>query len=1048
MVFSEIFIRKPIMTTLIMMALLIFGIAAYFILPVSDLPVVDYPVITITVYYPGASPEMVASTVATPLENECMQIPGLQTVISDNTEGQSQITLTFDLSKSVDLAAPDVQAAISRAQSDLPSDLPQPPTYDKNNPSDKPIIHISVTSDTLTPGQLYDFGNTTIGQRLNMIKGVSKVDVWGAKTAVRVQVDPNKLAAYGIGIAEVAQAIQTGTVIMPGGSLNGKFSTFSLEPKGQLLKAADYEKLIITYRDNAPVYLRDIAKCVEGQQNDVINVMHYSRDGEWSSAVVHIAINRESGANTVALAERIRSELEELKKEIPGSVKMEVFYDMSVQIVESVNDVKNTVFIAIILVVLVIFLFIGRVTDTIIPGTTLPFTIFSTFIFMLGCGFSLDNLSLMGLTLSVGFLVDDAIVVLENTVRHVEAGEKPLRAAINSMKEITGTVISTSLALITVFIPLIFMGGVVGRNFHEFAVTVVLAIICSTLIALTLTPMMCARLLKETKATKTRIEEHIDNFTAMLSSRYSILLKWVLKHRIVSVVGWLICVVGSVWLFMILPKTFLPTGDSGAIMGMMQAPLGTSTDQIRKFQDDVDGILEGNESIDKIVSVTGLQAGADQSTGVFYAILKPGGAKGRQPIMKVVQSLREKMAYLPWGFVFLEAIPALQISTGGESTAQGCKYSYIISGDDREQVYTAATQLVDTMRTIHGIVDIQNSVKLNMPQLNITLLRDRASSLGITAQDIEYGLSLAYAQGKTTLYKTDIDQYYVTVELDKKFQKTPDNLSQIYLRSNITDELIPLGSLVTWEKGVGPQDVPHLNRLNSATISFNVMENVPLGNVTNALTNAATQILPSGVSGTFQGEAQEFEAAVKSLSVLLIISIFIMYVILGILYESYIHPLTILTTLPPAVFGGLATLYLCGSELSMYAYIGMFMLLGIVSKNGIIMVDFANQNLEEGNVTNFEAIYNACLVRFRPILMTGASTIIGAAPIALGFGSDGASRRPLGLIVMGGLLFAQVITLFITPAIFLYLQDIQEKYLDKFELFRSGAARKAEEIDI
>ena len=1033
------------MTTLIMMAALIFGIAAYFKLPVSDLPVVDYPVITITVTYPGASPVMMASTVATPLENECMQIPGLQTIISDNTEGQSQITLTFDLSKNVDLAAPDVQAAISRAQANLPSDLPQPPTYDKNNPSDKPIIHISVMSDTLTPGQLYDFGNTTIGRRLNMINGVSKVEVWGAQTAVRIQVDPDKLTSYKIGINEIAGAIKTGTVIIPGGSLNGKFRTFTIEPKGQLLKAEEYEKLIVAYRNDAPIYLRDVAKCVEGTKNDVLRVMHYHAGGEWSVSYVHIAISRESGANTVALAAKIRETLNELRKEIPGSVKVDVFYDRSVQIIESVDDVKNTVFIAIALVVLVIFLFLGRLSDTVIPSISLPFTIFATFIFMLAAGYSLDNLSLMGLTLSVGFLVDDAIVVLENTVRHVEAGEKPLRAAINSMKEITGTVISTSCALITVFIPLVFMGGVVGRNFNEFAMTVVLAIICSTIIALTLTPMMCARMLKPAKSIKTRIELFTDKFVGGIRDKYGILLKWVLEHRMVSVIAWCACVLGTLWLFTVLPKTFLPTGDSGLIMGQMQAPMGTSTDVIRGFQDQVNEVIQNNSSVDNVVTVTGLQPGADQSTGVFYAVLKPHSARGREPILKVVQELRAGMAEITTGFVYLEAIPALQISTGGESTAQGCKYSYALNGDDRDKLYESAIQLAEKLKNIPGFVDIQNSVKLDMPQLNVEMLRDRASTFGVTAEDLEYGLSLAYAQGKVTLYKTDIDQYYVIVEVEDKYRKYPEKLSQLYIRSSTTGKLVPLGSVVTWEEGVGPQNVPHHNRLNAATISFNIKPGMPLGNATKALENAVREIVPPEVSGTFQGEAQEFQDAVASLSVLLVIAIFIMYIILGILYESYVHPFTVLTTLPPAAFGGLATLLLFGSELSMYAYIGMFMLLGIVSKNGIMMVDFATQNLEEENTTNFDAIYNACLVRFRPILMTGASTIVGALPIALGFGADGASRRPLGLIVMGGLIFAQVITLFITPAIFLYMQNFQEKYLDRFELFRSGAARKGEE---
>lgn len=1039
------------MTSLVIIAMVVFGLSAYFKLPVSDLPSVEYPVITINVSYPGASPDMVASTVAKPLEDECMQIQGLQTIISENTESQSQITLSFDLSVSVDLAAPDVQAAIQRATANLPDDLPQPPTYQKTNPSDKPIVHISVTSDTLTKGQLYDYGNTAIGQRLSMIEGISEVDVWGTETAVRVQVDPDRLASFQIGIDEVAQAIQTGTVIIPAGSLNGVSHTFSLEPQGQLLKAADYEKLIIAYRNNAPVYLRDIAKCLDSTQNDVIRVMYFKRGDEWIDNYVHIAVTKESGANTVALAKAVRETLDQLEKELPGSVKTDIFYDQSTSIIASVKDVKNTIFIALALVIMVIFLFLGRLSDTVIPSITLPITIVATFAMMYIAGFSLDNLSLMGLTLSVGFLVDDAIVVLENTVRHVESGLKPLNAAIKSMREITGTVVSTSIALIIVFVPLVFMGGVVGRLFRELALTVVAAIACSTVIALTLTPMMCARMLKIKAASdnktpeKNKFQLMTDKYEKMLKDKYSVMLKWVLDHKMISVIAWIICIAGTLWFIQLLPKTFIPEGDSGAVMGLMQAPLGTSSEKISKFQDKIDTILADNKAIDKIVSATGLQTGADQSTGLFYAILKPLGTKYRKPIEGVINELRAQVAKLPDGFTFIEAIPALTISTGAESTAQGAKYSYVICGDNKDSLYKAALELEKKMKTLPGFVDVQNSVKLNMPQLNIKILRDRASALGITAQDIEYGLSLAYAQGKVTLYKTDIDQYWVIVELDKRYQQQPLNLYRIYIRSKTTGKLVPLSSIIEWTDGVGPQDVPHYNQLNSATLSFNLAEGTPLGNATKSLEGAAGLILPPGASGTFQGEAEEFQAAAKSMAGLLIVAVFLMYVVLGILYESYIHPFTILTTLPVAAFGGLLTLLIFRSELSLYAYIGIFMLLGIVSKNGIIMVDFAEQNMHEGAKSSKEAIYNACLVRFRPILMTGASTIMGAMPIALGFGADGASRRPLGLIVAGGLIFAQVVTLFVTPGIYLYMQSFQDKYLNRWELSRASYARKDED---
>jgi len=1040
MIFSERFIRKPIMTTLIVVAVLIFGVAAYNRLPISDLPSVDYPVITITVYYPGASPSMMASTVASPLETQCMQIPGLQTVISQNTMGQSTITLTFELGRSVDLAAPDVEAAISRAAGDLPNDLPEPPSYTKTNPSDTPVLYLMLTSDTMTPGQLYDYGHRVVGQRINILSGVSQIQVWGAKSAVRVQVNPYKLASYGIGIDEVAQALRKGTVTIPGGSLDGPFRAFSIEPQGQLLKAEDYKKLIIAYRDNAPVYLGDIATCIDSLQNDVVNVMYGRADGKMRSGSVVIPVYRQSGANTVALSKRVRDTMEQLRQEIPASVQLDIFYDKAVQIIASVRDVKNTIIIALILVVMVIFLFLGRLSDTVIPGTVLPVSIISTFIIMLAAGFSLDNLSLMGLTLCVGFLVDDAIVVLENTVRHIEKGEKPLPAAIKSMGEITGAVISTSVALIAVFIPLVFMGGVIGRNFSEFALTVVFAIICSTIAALTLTPMMCARMLSAGKKIKTKTEMFTERFVGRMVEKYKGMLIWTLKHKMIAVIVWALCISGSLMFFIILPKDFMPVGDSGAITGQMLAKLGTSTEQIQKFQDYVNNILQGDPAVEKVISATGLQPGADQTTGPFFVVLKPSDK--RPDIQVVAQRIREKMAVLPFGFSFLRPLPSLQLSTGGESTAAGSQYSYVLSGEEKDAVYQAALEIERRMKAMPYFTDVQNSVKLEMPQLDMEILRDRASTFGITAGQIEEALALAYAQGKITTYKTDVDQYYVITEVEKKYSRNPDDLARIYLRSPLTGDLVPLGSVAKWKDDVGPQNVPHYDQRNSATISFNVRAGVPLGTATTALVNMAEEVTPPAVNGLFQGEAQEFEEAVAGLTVLLFVSIFVMYVILGVLYESYIHPFTVLTTLPVAAFGGLLTLFVFGSQLSIYAYIGMFMLLGIVSKNGILMVDFANQNLEEEGSTAFDAIFNACIIRFRPILMTGASTIMGAMPIALGFGADGASRRPLGLVIVGGLVFAQVITLFVTPGIFLYMQTFQERHLDRFELFRSVAERK------
>ncbi|MDD5044586.1 MAG: efflux RND transporter permease subunit [Candidatus Omnitrophica bacterium] len=1041
--FTEIFIRKPIMTTLIMVVVLIFGVAAFMKLPVSDLPVVDSPVITVTVAYPGASPNMMASTVAQPLENQFTQIQGLQSMISTNTEGQTQILLTFDLDRNVDLAAPDVQAAITQALANLPTDLPAPPIYQKTNPSDMPIMYLLVTSDTLTPGQLYDYANKSIAQRISMIDGVSQALVWGAKTAVRVQANPNKLAAYQIDVNEIAAAVTTGTVTIPGGSLNGPVRAFSIEPQGQLLKAKDYKELIVAYRNNAPVRLKDVATCVDSIDNDVVNVMFGYAKQKMQSHVCVIPISRAAGVNTVALADNIKSTIEELKKEIPGSVKLDIFYDKSETIIESINDVKTTILIAIILVVLVIFFFLGRLSDTIIPSVALPMSIIATFLVMAALGFTLDNLSLMGIILAVGFVVDDAIVVLENTVRLIEKGMKPLEAAIKSASEIGFTIISMTLSLAVIFIPLVFMAGIVGRSFREFAITVVATILCSGVVSLMLSPMMCARMLKERRK-ENKFEKSVTDFLKGVIDKYGALLKLCLHHKFSMVVIWTACLIGTMVLFMILPQTFLPEGDSGAIRGGLLMPLGVSTKQAQKYQYQVNNILSNDPNVQKIITATGLQPGADQSTGVFVVKLKPKGK--RLEMAREVLNLRRNFAKLPGGFAFVQAIPTLRLSTGGEATATGSKYSYTMSGPQQDELYKAALKLEQNMRKLPGFVDIQNSVKLNLPQLTVDILRDRASTLGITAQDIESALAKSYAQGKITTYKTEIDQYNVIVELDKRYQDWPEELSQVYLHSRTTNGLVPLLSIAKIRQTVGPQNVPHFNQLPSATLSFNLAPNVPLGNATKALENAADPLLPPGAVGVMQGEAQQFQQAVASLGILIIIAIFIKYVILGILYESYTHPMTIITTLPVATFGGLLTLLLFGSQLSLYAYVGIFMLLGIVAKNGIMMVDFAKVNMDQGK-SAYDAIYDACLVRFRPILMTGLAAIMGAMPLALGYGADGESRMPLGLIVVGGMVFSQVITLFVTPAIFLYMQDFQEKFLDRFELTRSDAARKSEKVE-
>jgi HAE1 family hydrophobic/amphiphilic exporter-1 len=1023
--FSEVFIRRPIATILITLVLSVFGVWAYFRLPVNSLPTVDYPVIQVTVGYPGASPATMASAVALPLENEFTQISGLQFMNSDNKEGSTTINLTFSLDRNVDLVAPDVQAAITRAQRNLPLDLPSPPTYQKFNPSDSPIYFIMIYSDTLTHGDLYDYADHVIARKLSMLEGVSKVQVFGAQRAVRIQFSPEQLAAYQIGVDEVAVALKTGTVNIPGGSLNGAQRTYTIEPQGQLRTGREYGELIVAYRNGAPVRLSDVADCIDSVVNDVVDI-RYGKSGEAEhNKCVVMPVSRVSGANTVAVADRVSRALEDARHELPPSITIETMFNGAQPIRESLHDVQVTVAIALVLVVLVIFFFLGRIRETVIPSIVLPVTLLGTMIAMLPSGFNIDTLSLMGIVLAVTFLVDDAIVVLENTVRHLDEGMKPIPAAVRSMKEITFTLISTSAALIIVFTPLVFMSGAVGRNLSEFALVVIFAIIISTVVALTLSPMMCARIIKHHKEPN-RLQLWIWNNIDTLVRQYGKALTWQLRHKWVALVAWVFCILGSLLLYAMLPKAFLPPGDSSFIRGAMIMPQGASTEQMQAYQSKVAAIIRAETNyVVQVGNVTGINPGADQSMGFMFIRLR--SPRERPPIDQLVQQFMGKLFVLPDGVCFLRAMPVLKISSGAESTAVGSDYAYQIMGLDRDKVYETAVQLEREMRGIQGLFGVQNSVKLNMPRLNVEIDRDRASALGISAASIETVLALAYAGGYVTQFTTDQDQYQVIAEVEPGYQRLPDNLSMLYLRSSTKGTLVPLRSITKWTENAGPQNVPHAQQHEAATLSFSLAPGMPLGNATEAIDGAAKKILPPGVTGRFTGDALEFKRSMASLIILVLVAIFLKYIVLGILYESYIHPFTILTTLPVAVFGGFLFLFVLGGEFSLYAAIGVFVLIGLITKNGILMVDFALQRLSEGK-NSYDAIYDACMVRFRPILMTGLCAILGAMPIALGYGADAASRKPLGIVVVGGMIFAQVITLFVTPSIYLYMEKIQERF--------------------
>ena len=1037
---SEPFIRRPVMTAVLTLSVVLFGVLSYFQLPVNDLPAVDYPVIQVTVGYPGASPDTIANNIATPLERQFMQINGLEVVTSQSTQGVATFTLQFELDKNIDAAATDVQTAISQATGSLPADLPSPPTYSKTNPNDQPIMYIAMTSDSVTPGQLYDYASTNVGQRLSILPGVSQVNVFGTKSAIRIKANPAAMWARGISIDDLNNAIRNGTSYTGAGQLDSATGTAILRPQGQLESAEQYGNLIVGGTSNAPVYLRDVAQVKESVQDERVHMRFWVRDFSVPTATVIVAVNRRAGANAVEVSKSIHETMPQVRAELPGSIRIRPIYDRSANIVHSVADVQMTLIIAFVLVVIVIFAFLGRVTDTLIPVVALPLSLLITFIAMRWLGYSLDNLSLMALTLAIGFLVDDAIVFLENTVRRIERGEAPFEAAISSAKEISFTIVSMTISLAAVFIPLVFMTGLVGRIFREFAVTIVIAILASGLVSLTLTPLMCARLLKERGhgMKKTWVERVIGGIESRVLGLYGGSLWWFLRHRWISPVIWVICLAGTIWLFMLVPKTFLPPGDSSVIFGAFIAAEGSSPKQMREYQDRVDQMLQQDPNVITDFTMTGATGFLASNQGITFTFIKP--PEERKPIAEVTAEMMGKLNTIPGVMTFLRPFPVLEISTGVTSQQQG-QYAFTVSGAEPSQVYDVGQKLMAKLMEYPGFLTVSSDFYNNTPNLNIDIKRDEAKTYGVSEARILTLLRNAYSQNYLYLIKKPEDQYQVILEMDDSVREKPEDLSLLYIKSDDGQRLVPLSELVTWKRTLGPQVVNHLNQFTSMTLFFNLKPGVALGDATNYIEQSAAQIVPPGVRAELQGEAQTFSRTVTSLTILMGLAVFVMYVILAILYESYVHPLTVLSTLPTALVGGLLTLIVFGQEASLYAFVGMFMLMGIVKKNGIMIVDFARHRVEAGEAPD-KAIHDASMDRFRPILMTTLAAVFGAIPIALGYGADGSSRRPLGLVVVGGLIVSQFITLYITPVIYLYLEEFQEKVLDRTSFFRSRRPQK------
>jgi HAE1 family hydrophobic/amphiphilic exporter-1 len=1039
---SEPFIRRPVMTAVLTISAIVFGVLAYFALPVNDLPAVDYPVIQVNVGYPGATPETMANNVATPLERQFMQIPGLQLVTSNSGQGHSSFVLQFDLSKSVDAAATDVQAAITRATAQLPVDLPSPPTFTKTNPNDQPIMYVGITSDSATQGQLFDYANTQVGERISILPGVSQVAVYGAQSAVRIKADPSAMAARSLTIDDLTAALKNGTSYTGAGQFDGAHHTFLLQPEGQLSEAGQYEDLIVRQGNGAPVYLKDVATVKNGLQDERISMRFWYRGHEVPAATVVVAVFRRGGSNAVEVAKSIRDLLPTVQAQLPSSVGIVPIYDRSQGIVNSVKDVQETLLIAFALVVLVIFIFLGRARDTLIPVVALPLSLLLTFVVMDILGYSLDNLSLMALTLAIGFLVDDAIVFLENTVRLMESGLGALQAALQSAREISFTILAMTISLAAVFLPLLFMSGLVGRIFREFSVTIIVSIFASGIVSLTLTPLMCSGLLQERgeRAEKNWIERVIGGAEKRVLAVYGRSLWFFLRYRWISLAIWVLCLLGTGYLFYIVPKAFLPIGDSSFALGVFIAQEGTSHYEMHTHQKEVEDVLHTNPAVDMTFTMSGNNSFFPANQGLVLAFLK--APDKRPPIEAVTGQLMGQLnSKVPGLVTFLKPQPVLQISTGATAQLQG-QFAYSISGIDPNEVYASSATLMRKMSEFPGFLFVNSDLFNHTPNLQVDILREQSKTYGVSETRVLNLLHQAYSQNYVYLIKKPTDQYQVILEIADDQRSEPQDLHLLYIKSDDGSRMVPLNALATWHPMLGPQSVNHINQFTSATLFFNLKPGYSIGQATDFVEKAAKQVLPAGIRGEFRGEALTFRDTVSSLTILMVLAVFVMYVILAILYESYLHPITVLSSLPVALVGGLLTLWLFGAEASLYAFIGMFMLMGIVKKNGIMIVDFAQQRVEQG-APDDQAIHDASMERFRPIMMTTMAALMGALPIALGYGADGASRRPLGLVVVGGLIVSQFITLFITPAIYLYLEEFQEKVLDRFAFFRARHSRPA-----